>query len=264
MITGGLLKYRKAGGIDQTLPQKNTMKKTLFALTLVATFGFFAAAQDKVVSVGQGEATINPPFCPPKTCLYYAGDFNTNDSNANGVYNTDNTQNDLEGAVWVGVKPNRDVTVTGATFNQCFAFNLALGVNPTPFTVQVGIKPGHAGRVVCNTSGNAALAEYNASQLCEQGSYTIKKLSKSCSLKRGTTYYVNLLPIYDNGNYGTLMDVEDANPVNHRGWKNVIDDSYFNGAGFGANYETTWGRNGYCKGYGCDAFSIALTGTKTK
>ena len=43
------------------------------------------------------DSSYEPPFCPPKTCLYYAGDFDSNDSNANGLFNADDTGGALEG-----------------------------------------------------------------------------------------------------------------------------------------------------------------------
>ncbi len=58
------------------------------------------------------------PFCPPRTSLFYAGDFDTTDSNANGLYNSNHAG--VYGATWVGVKPPKAATVTGATFNQLF------------------------------------------------------------------------------------------------------------------------------------------------
>jgi hypothetical protein len=241
------------------------MTRTLNALTLIAALSLLAAAQDDRPDSAE-RASGNLPFCPPKTCLYYAGDYDTNAPNDNGVFNTNDTSNGLKGQVWVGVRPDRDATVTGATFNECFAYYIGAGVNPTPFTVQVGIKPGQAGNTVCSTSGNATVAQYNYSDLCYQGSYTIKKLAKSCKLKKGKAYYVNLLPTYNSGdyNFAVLPDVEPGPDAasNHRGWKNDLDDSYFNGAAFGANYQPTWGSGGYCHGYGCDVFSIALTGKK--
>jgi hypothetical protein len=57
-----------------------------------------------------------PPFCPPSSCLYYGGDVDSSFSGTNGLFNFDYTDASLMGQAWVGVKPDRDVTVTGATF----------------------------------------------------------------------------------------------------------------------------------------------------
>jgi hypothetical protein len=229
------------------------MKRSLHVLTLltVITCCIFGDAASKTVK-----------FCPPKACLYYAGDFDSGGSDANAVFNADNEGSELVGQLWVGVKPDRDGIVTGTTFNQLM-FGEWNGTNPIPFAIQTGIKPGHSGTTVCSTSGNATVKAYQEFDWGIVSSFTIKKLSKPCNLKKGTTYYVNLLPTYGDG-YGAVVDVEDASPPNHQGWKTVIDNSYFNGSDFGANYQPSWGSNGACGGVGCDAFSIALTGTKTK
>src|SRR5277367_5174189 len=180
------------------------MTKTLFTLTLVATLAPCAATQDSrtpppVTMRANGQAvsthlgkepattkhlSYEARFCPPKTCLYYAGDFNSTDSDANALFNADDTGAGLEGQVWVGVKPDRDVTVTGATFVE-FLVEFGVGTNPTPFAVQVGIKLGQAGRTVCSTSGNATAKLYQDYQDDMTWAYTIKKLSKPCKLKKG-------------------------------------------------------------------------------
>jgi hypothetical protein len=171
------------------------------------------------------------------------------------LFNSDDEGASLEGTVWVGVKPDRDATVTGATFVEMFLVS-GVGVNPTPFAVQVRIRPGQAGKTICNTSGNATESVYGANQLTTY-SYTIKKLSKACKLKKGKTYYVNLLPTFDD-NYGFLANVEDAKPKNHHGWKNDLNHCYFNFPTDGYNYFTCnslgIGMNGFSE------FSIALTG----
>jgi hypothetical protein len=184
---------------------------------------------------GTNERSSYPPFCPPKTCLYYAGDFESSYYSADALFNSNYINGSLVGQAWVGVKPDRDVTVTGATFVEALQSDF-MGINPTPFVVQVGIKPGQAGRTVCSTVGNATYSLYGNGGELVTYSYTIKKLAKSCKLKKGTVYYVNLLPTSDAG-YGYLWNVP-TNPGNHHGWKNDLNDCYFNGSGFNADYVT--------------------------
>lgn len=254
------------------------MTKILFALAFAAMLVSLAAAQGRVAppaTLRQGQEILpssnagaakgnedgiplkaDPPFCPRQTCLYYAGDFDYTEGN--GLLNA-NSGTGTVGQVWVGVKPARDAVVTGATFNECMTTG-QVGTNPTPFEVRVGIRPGQAGKAVCTTSGTATIAVYEESQGCFQWSYTIKKLTKSCNLRKNAVYFVNLLPTYNDGSFGYVTDVEDKPAPNHHGWRNILDASYFNSADFGANYEPTWGSSGACDGYGCDLFSIALTG----
>ncbi len=82
------------------------MNRILFALTLITTIASMAAAQDSRVpppltarenvqgasiqtamEPAMTESSTNLPFCPPRTCLYYAGDFDSTDSNADGLFN---------------------------------------------------------------------------------------------------------------------------------------------------------------------------------
>ena len=68
----------------------------------------------------------------------------------------------------------------------------------------------------------------------------------------------NLLPTFSNG-YGYVVNAQDAKPKNHKGWKNDLNDCFFNGAAFGATYVTC-----DSQGIGSTGFSelsIALTGT---
>ncbi len=247
-------------------------------LALIATLAPLALPQDRTpppvtmranaqaVSTHLGEpvmrkrSSYEPPFCPPRTCLYYAGDFDSTNSDSNALFNADDTGGGLEGQVWVGVKPDRDVTVTGATFVEILEESGVGGTNPTPFAVQVGTKLGQAGKTICSTSGTATANVYQGFDWGQDVAYTIKKLSKPCSLKKGRTYYVNLLPTFED-QYAFVVNVEDARPKNHRGWKNDLNHCFFNGAAFGDNYVTC---NSQGIGtHGFSEFSIALTGKET-
>jgi hypothetical protein len=255
------------------------MIKTLAALTLIVARVPSAVAQDSNVlppATLRENAQIVPtqttteqvmkevpgqvPFCPRKTCLYYAGDFDSANSDANGLYNANDVGGKLEGQAWVGVKPDRDATVTGATFVEILVATGG-GLSPIPFAVQVGIKPGQAGKTICSSNGDATYTLLGFVYDLPLYSVTVKKLSASCKLKKGRVYYVNLLPTFSNS-YGYAANVEDAKPKNHRGWKNDLNDCFFNGTAFGANYVTC-----NSQGFGTNGFSelsIALTGMETK
>ena len=261
--------------------QEDAISKSLFALTLIAALVSCAAAQDirispplnardnpqAVTDQTDGEQAprrtpSNPPFCPPTTCLYYAGDFDSTDSGANGLFNANDASQGLDGAVWVGVKPPKAATVTGATFNEFFSAGF-IGTNPTPFQTQIGMTAGNPGTIVCNTTGNATLKQYGESDFgFVQYSYTIRKLAKACRIakpsKKYPSTYVNLLPTSNNG-YGYLTNVEDAKPKNHRGWNNDLDDCYyFCGPTCAINWQACTTQGTF------DEFSIALTGKEAK
>ena len=236
-----------------TVPLGAAQDNKLASSVYLRTTSQIASTQQGVNTTAQRDSSYEPPFCPPKSCLYYAGDFDSANSNANGLFNSDDEGASLDGQVWIGVKPNRDVMVTGVTFVEFLPSNGKVGVNPTPFAVQLGIKPGHAGKTICSTSGNATVSLYQYNIAESTYSYTIKKLSKPCNLKKGNIYYVNLLPIFE-ADEAYVVNVEDLKLQNHHGWKNDLNDCYFNGTSFGANYVT-------CNRQGAfSEFSIALTG----
>jgi hypothetical protein len=257
------------------------VKKTLFMAALIAAFASIAIAQDskplppkslsEVVAIpaAPGSPAVmrkdwqpnTPPtklfFCPPKTCLWYAGDPDTTNKNENGLFDFYNPGiGIIDAQVWVGVKPTKNATVTGTSGNY---FNTATGVgtNPTPFLVQTGITTGHAGKTVCKTNGNIAFQSYCEGDFglnCDN--FYIKKLANSCKMKAGKVYFIDLTPQYNDGStIGYLADVPDRHPKNHKGWPNVYDDSFA-----GPGYYPTWGSSGVCSGIGCIEFSMSLTG----
>jgi hypothetical protein len=128
------------------------------------------------------------------------------------------------------------------------------------------VSSGNGGNTIClGTYGNATVAVYGEADFgYTQYSYTIKKFSKPCAMRRGKMYFVDLVPQYNDATIGYVVDVEDNPGPNHKGWKTVVDDSYFYSTVYGTPYEPTWGSAGACDGTGCDAFSIALTGKKTQ
>ncbi len=222
------------------------MNRILFALAVLAACSPLALAQEDTAlppiarqrSINSAPsragasraAATNPdyvPFCPPSRCLYYAGDWGVSDeSDANALFNANDTGNGLDGQVWVGIKPDQDVSVTGATVVGFFTAGFSMQ-NPTPFSVKVGIGPGQFGRTICSTSGNATFTQYGESDGPVTYSFTIQKLSKACNLKKGRVYYVNILPTSDNG-YGYVSNLPPK-PQNHYGWKNYLNHCYFGG-----------------------------------
>jgi hypothetical protein len=249
------------------------VKKT-FVVAVVATLFSLALAQDSktLPPAAIGQKVISPaipgrpplmapdwqpkppslPFCPPKTCLYYAGDFESSTSSADALFNANDTGLSLEGQAWVGVKPARASLITGSTFNELFTPGFA-GTNPAVFQAQTGITTGNPGKLICNTVGNATLTVYGESDFgLVQSSYTIKKLKKACRVQVGSAgaTYVNLLPTSSNG-YGYVVNTDSTN---HVGWTNDADDCYFDGTAFNADYVPCITQGSF------DLLSIALTG----
>jgi hypothetical protein len=246
------------------------VKKMLFVVALVAALACFAAAADlPPVHLGNqphvGLKSHGAPglsFCP--SCLYYAGDLNSTDtSTENGLFNYDNPGIGISDAeVWTAVKPTKASTVTGTSTNE-LTTNTTVGTNPTPFTIEDKVKAGVGGTVTCKSSGTATEAAYAGADNSfglDGENYYIKKLKTQCKLKKGTEYWLNLNPQYNDGStIGYLADAEAPNK-HHTGWKVVNGASYFNSASFGVTWENTSGSSGACGGIGCDAFSISVSG----
>jgi hypothetical protein len=254
------------------------VKKMIYVAAFVVALFSLAVAQDTKVmppvtaiqlvhsgAVQHATPSILPPwphFCKKGPCLYYAGDFDSTTSDANGLFNSNDTGGGLDGQTWVGVKPTKDATVTGVTFNEFFV-EAGVGTNPTPFQTQTNIVEGSGGKLVCNTSGTATEAVYGEGDFgLTQYAYTVNKLKKACKIPKKstkTTTYVNLLPTFSD-NYGYTVNVQDPKPKKHSGWPNDLNDCFFNGSAFGATYVTC-----NSQGIGSTGFtelSIALTGTE--
>jgi hypothetical protein len=257
------------------------MKKLALAVVVMAALVAVAAAQEtKAVPsktvVGAGFArgihasetrgATAPPtnlfFCPSGQCLYYSGDLDCKSPNMNGLFDFDNPGIGISDAeVWVGVKPTQGAIITGASGNY-FTMATGIGINPTPFAVRTGISPGKGGKIVCSTHGNAVIHYYGDS--CGIGinsiNYFVAKIARACQVKAGKTYYIDLTPQYNDGSTIGYLEDDDGRQLNHQGWPNLRDKSYFNSTSFEVSYEPTWGSGGACGGIGCDGFSISLTG----
>jgi hypothetical protein len=224
--------------------------------------GFAHGTQDSIGKVHEGAPAANPFFCPPKSCLYYSGDWDSTNSNSNGLWDFYNPPLAV-GDVWVGVKPTRNALITGVSGNYFAPGANSIGINPTPFEVRTGTSSGHSGKLVCRTSGNATFSGYGQGRCFSSEEYCfnyyISKLKKSCRVEAGKIYYVDVTPRYvDNTTLGYLWD-DDGVHANKRGWPEITNHSYFTSISFHANYEPTWPSNGACGGIGCSGFSISLT-----
>jgi len=259
------------------------VKKTLFAAALIALFVTVAFAADhKPVSIGPyisvpaqrgTEAVMTKdwqpnakppvvPFCKGTACLYYSGDFDPSNSAENGSCAINNTGLGDDCSLFEAVKPNKTSTVTGGTITILLE-NTVVGTNPTPFTVYTGVATGKAGKAVCKSKGNAAVAVYGQPGFgITQYSYSIKKLAKACGMTAGKKYWVVLQPTYnDTTTWGFVPDVQDNPAPNHHGWKNVTDDDFITYPQLGFNTPSpVWGSTGTCGGIGCDVLTLALTG----
>jgi hypothetical protein len=259
------------------------VKNTLLAVALLMTFATVALAEDhKPVSIGQyisvpAQRGTEPvmtkdwhpnspaiPFCKGTACLYYSGDFDASNSDANGSCAINNKGLGDDCVLYEAVKPAKAAKVTGGAITILLE-NTVVGTNPTPFTVYTGVASGKDGKAVCKTKGKAVVAVYGQSGFgITQYSYSVKTLAKACSLAAGKKYWVVLQPTYnDSSTWGFVPDVEDKPAKNHKGWANVKDDDFIVYSALGYSTPTpVWGSTGTCGGLGCDVLTLALTGTE--
>jgi hypothetical protein len=216
---------------------------------------------------------VKPPtlpfFCPMKTCLLYSGDNDTTSSDANGLFDFENPGIGITDAeVWVNYKTGKDTKgyiVTGLAGNY-YTTATTIGTNPTPVQLRVGISAGNGGKQICKgtTGGNAVVAAYGTPDFgLNSMNYWIKKLNKPCTETDHEEVFWLIVPQYNDGStIGYLEDNDGAkaNKFAKPGFAEKQDDSYFNSASFGVNFEPTWGSSGACGGIGCDGFSWALNG----
>lgn len=209
-------------------------------------------------------ATAQRSYCKP--CLWYAGDFDSNDSNANGMADEkDILVEDATVSVPFTVPKGKVWKITGALGLWAWS-NLILDPAQVDWSFAKGVRAGHAGkRIKAGTSSATYVADscLGSEAVC----VTIVTKGISVTLTEGR-YWMTLVPYCTNSHdQGCtdqryfLMDVEDKPPHNHYGPKNVLDASYATSKQFGYYYAPTWGSSGTCSGSGCDAFSVGLIGT---
>ena len=183
------------------------MKKILFAVMLVAVFSLAAMAQGVSSHAthigGAGDAGFhgtpgwgNPPAAAAKL-IFYGGDDNVNDPNAEGLGdgNTLAVPNSSTYAA-VTAPTGSKVVATGILFNV-FA-DVSGGNNYDPATatydVRVGVKEGSGG--TDQVTGSGAMTVTPTSIIF--AGFTVDNLAvafaKPVSPKAGTTYWVNLTP----------------------------------------------------------------------
>jgi hypothetical protein len=257
------------------------MRRTLFALAPIMLVVSSAAGQDGLsspsltarqstqllstwanpepaVSKGSG----NLPFCPPKTCLYYAGDNDTTTPNANGLFDFENPGIGISNAeVWVGVKPKKNAVVTGTSGNY-YTNTTVIGINPILVAFRKDITWGHGGTRICTgtTGGNASVRAYGTPDFgLNSENYWVKKFNKPCRLPAKKKAYVLEVPQYNDSSTVGYLEDDDGAHANKHGWKEDTYDDYFNSTSFGEVYNMA---HTACGDIGCSGFSIALNGVE--
>jgi hypothetical protein len=222
----------------------------------------FGSALFSLCALGQDmKAPGPPPYCKP--CLFYAGDFNSNNPKANGVANENVVDQSVPAFLEVPfVVPKGQTWFTvGAFVNQLANVSL---VDPalTPWVIYTEIREQ---KVVCSgqDSGTFTPTGRSGFNLTE---YTLLVKPVYCKLPAGR-YWLQLVPQCTNQNDSSCpgaeyfeSDVEDQPPLNSYGPLEPWDASVACGEICGP----AWGEDGPCAGNGCDRFSVGILGYKER
>ena len=233
------------------------MKQVLFSAMLAAVLISFAAGQN--IS-GAPQASLNPehtsasnhptpsgskpqppPFCRP--CLFYAGDFDSNASDANGLANEVDVTVSTGAATYVPftVPKGKVWNVTGLlTLN--FMSSTTLDPKTSPYEVRRGIPKagGNGGHLVCHGKKPVTVMDSRACQgFGFSCFYVIVKNVKGCRLPAGK-YWESVVPYCTGsecGSFRAFITNDDGAMVNRWGPLEPANDSFFNSKFFGAVWQ---------------------------
>jgi hypothetical protein len=259
--------------------------KMLFAAALMAALIPFAPGQDNRLPEASLDHEVNsrvptqaevpgkpphktqapPTFCRP--CLFYAGDFDSNASDANGMANEVDLTVSTGAAMYTPfiVPKGKTWTVTGL-FTVNFMSTMTLDPRIIPYEVRKDIPKsgGSGGQLVCHGRKPGTLIDQSS---CEDFGFfcfaTIVNTVKGCRLTSGK-YWLSVVPYCTNqhdsnctNGYRAFLSNDDGT-MNHRfGPLEPANDSFFNSVYFGANWDPS------SKWQTSSRFSVGVEGTST-
>jgi hypothetical protein len=241
------------------------MKKMLFSAALTAGLIAIAVAQDgrfpqasldrevdvqarvqaAVPSNRPHQSRTPPKYCRP--CLFYAGDFDPNASDANGLANEFDLIVSTGAAVYVPfiVPKEKTWTVTGL-FTSNFMNGGALDPASSPYEIRKAIPKagGNGGKLVCHGRKPATLTNTYTNGNFDMLIYATKvEHIKGCRLPAGR-YWMSVVPYCTNPNDGTCTNSwrswvanDDGAMANRFGPLEPANNSFFNSVYFGANWQ---------------------------
>jgi hypothetical protein len=240
----------------------------LAALAVVLGSGAAAGASQSPAATAQGLGGSGPAksvssFAPPAACspcLYYSGDFNPADGNANALANEDDAV--VSSAhVYTPVKPGLAWSVSGLLINTLS------GLTPTNATweIRTGVSQGNGGTLVASGSGAVTQTATGRSAFGLTEYTDFVTLSPAVILAANTTYWINVTPVCAAcANRAFESNVPPATAANHVGPANIVNNSFFNSNFFGANFDNTNNQGGFpLFSFGVKG-SLATTLTVTK
>jgi hypothetical protein len=245
--------------------------KTIFGLSLVLlTLAPWSVGQDlrsRGVAPLPLEMPTPPPYCSP--CLFYGGDFDATNPNANALENDLVLTFDLIPriiSIPFVVPSGRRWTVGGLFVNEISLQNFIDPAAAT-YSISTGVSLGNAGTVIATGTAHATYSPTGRTW-SGMSEYTVQVKTKAIVLQPGT-YWLSVVPRCTNQNDAQCKqaeyfasDVEDNPPPNHRG-SEPGNDSFFTSPEGGLFFVPTAGENGFCS-LGCNRFSAGVLGTQQK
>lgn len=257
---------------------KRVFGSTALLSTLLAVFCFSSAAQAQQKYMGLAQPGVPPVGteepCILNPCLMFAGDFNFNGQNPNGLWNGTNTLFNITGAVYIpvfipkkfkGAKGKTDWNVQGLFVNTLAEdLGLGIGVSSVSWSIVQGVAEGGnptGGQVktICSGTGSPSVTPTGRSGF-GLPEVTILITGISCPILETGNYWFTLVPTSPAIMF--LSDVEDNSPTNIQGpGTEPVDSSFFVSTFFGFPSFANTTDAAVCGGIGCDSFSAGVVGT---
>ena len=206
---------------------------SLFALL---SFSVFANAQAEPCTPAGSVNTFG------LNCVFYGGDFNANDPNANALANENDA---IVGGNPYGASTWQNFKWGGGAIDGLFTNNLS-GLNPTSgyWEIRTGVSPGNGGTLLASGTGTSGGASFlhtaTGNTAFGYQEFTDAVLTPGLSLGAGK-YWFSVVPTDLNGadrSYNTNTFVSGGAIGS-----DDDNDQYFDSAFFGANFDNAnnWG-----------------------
>jgi hypothetical protein len=258
------------------------MKKMLFAAAVMAALALTAVAQDSrmseasmdrevnmrapaqvVVSRNTSHQSLTPPsYCKP--CLFYAGDFDSNAIDANGLANEVDIVVSTGAATFTPfiVPKGKSWTVTGLfTVNAMRTETLDPRIIPYEVRKHIPKSGGSGGQLVCHGRKPGTLLTLEVCQGFGFQCYaTLVNKIKGCSLTAGK-YWMSVVPYCTNKNdsncdsYGAFLMNDDGAMAHKFGPLEPANNSFFNSVYYGAVWQPSSEQQSSSR------FSVGVEGT---
>jgi len=261
------------------------MKMMLLPAALIATFIPFSVAQDgrlpeasldhevniqapthaAIVGKPRHQTLIPPKYCKP--CLFYAGDFDSNANDANGLANEFDITVSAGAATYTPfiVPKGKIWTITGLfTNNNIFPDIPVLDPPMIPYEIRKGIPKngGGGGTLVCHGKKLGTLTLSQIDQELFIYATRVRNI-KGCRLDAGK-YWMTVIPYCTNphdstceASYRAFLMNDDGAMAHRFGPTEPENNSFFNSAYFGANWDPS------SKWQTSVRFSVGVEGTST-